>query len=296
MLPLWLQQLQNEHELILRALDVLEKQTSAPMPLNNKLYESLRLLLDYGDSIHNTKEENHLFPTLVERGMPRQGPIHQMIMDHEAERELLIKWVQMLSEHTSYAQTTFYSCLRQYIESRREHIRTEKDQLYTRATAFLTPSDEDKLLQAFKHIEMKLFGDGVHDHYEKLLREMELETPHVSRHQLLSLEIQAILEHLKQEALLLDPEGTILYANRKNPALYPGLSLGHYFPRSISDAILKRISDMGKGNLIRPLAYTRNGIRYLLQFLPLLSQEKGVMGVLLLIEEFVNLENAEHLT
>lgn len=50
---------------------------------------SIDFLLEFGDRIHNVKEEKWLFPLLVERGIPQDGPIHVMLSEHEYERNLL---------------------------------------------------------------------------------------------------------------------------------------------------------------------------------------------------------------
>ena len=54
----------------------------------------LRKLLDYlttyTDGCHNKKEEDHLFPLIERRGVPREdGPLAVMLSEHEQSRELL---------------------------------------------------------------------------------------------------------------------------------------------------------------------------------------------------------------
>jgi len=80
-----------EHELLERAMAVL-KNNLEKLPGGDHLQigRALDFLQEFGDKIHNRKEEEFLFPLMQERGVPKQGgPIGVMLMEHEAERQLL---------------------------------------------------------------------------------------------------------------------------------------------------------------------------------------------------------------
>ena len=47
--------------------------------------------MEFGDKVHNKKEEDYLFPLLIQRGIPESGPIRVMLFEHQAERDLLQK-------------------------------------------------------------------------------------------------------------------------------------------------------------------------------------------------------------
>ena len=78
--------LMEEHEVILRALDVLEayanRNQEAPPAL-------LEFFSDFADAHHHGKEEEILFPALEEAGFPHDaGPVGVMLHEHKQGRQL----------------------------------------------------------------------------------------------------------------------------------------------------------------------------------------------------------------
>ena len=102
----WSELLVGEHEMIERAMDVLKGEL---VKLPSGAYDPWTIqratdfLLEFGDRIHNQKEEQVLFPLMVERGIPESGPIRVMLMEHEAERTLL---QQMYDQSPALEQAT----------------------------------------------------------------------------------------------------------------------------------------------------------------------------------------------
>ena len=92
----WDNLLVGEHEMIERAMDVLRKELEK---LPNATYDAfvmqraIDFLVEFGDGIHNMKEEKVLFPLMVKRGIPEGGPIRVMLLEHESERKILRQMV-----------------------------------------------------------------------------------------------------------------------------------------------------------------------------------------------------------
>ena len=87
----WDEILVGEHEMIERALEVLKREAEklpAKVPDMLVLQRAIDFLLQFGDRIHNKKEEEVLFPLMVKRGIPADGPIRVMLSEHESERNL----------------------------------------------------------------------------------------------------------------------------------------------------------------------------------------------------------------
>ena len=85
------QVLMAEHELILEALDSLEKKVAAiragTTPDRAYFEKVVAFLREFADKCHHGKEENLLFKRMTERGFPVQsGPIAVMLSEHEAGR------------------------------------------------------------------------------------------------------------------------------------------------------------------------------------------------------------------
>ena len=126
-----------EHEMIERAMAVLrsnlEKIDEAiKTPL--QMQRSIDFLLEFGDKVHNTKEEKFLFPLMEQKGLPVQGgPIGVMLMEHDAERKLLQRMMAELPNLTEASTTQrqkFAAEGFEYLTIRAEHIWKENDVLY----------------------------------------------------------------------------------------------------------------------------------------------------------------------
>ena len=89
----WDDYLIAEHELIERSMAVLRTcldNFDQAVSQHFQMQRALDFLLAFGDTMHNRKEENILFPLMIKRGLPAQGgPIGVMLMEHESERTLL---------------------------------------------------------------------------------------------------------------------------------------------------------------------------------------------------------------
>ncbi len=125
-----------EHEMIERAMAVLKNnlekiEEAVKTPL--QMQRAIDFLLEFGDKIHNTKEEKFLFPLMGQKGMPVEGgPIGVMLMEHDAERKLL---QQMMAELPNLVEATtadrqkFAAKGFEYLVIRAEHIWKENDVL-----------------------------------------------------------------------------------------------------------------------------------------------------------------------
>ena len=82
-----------EHEMIERAMAVLKDcldnlDASAEDPV--QMTRAMDFLLEFGDKVHNRKEEELLFPHMESKGIPvKGGPLGVMLQEHQAERDLL---------------------------------------------------------------------------------------------------------------------------------------------------------------------------------------------------------------
>lgn len=74
---------------MLTCLDKITEQANATGKLDEaSVSRAIDVIRTFADKGHHGKEENHLFATLVNKGMPRQGgPVGQMLLEHEQGRE-----------------------------------------------------------------------------------------------------------------------------------------------------------------------------------------------------------------
>lgn len=158
--------LRDEHDVILRGLEILEScseklhQGEAVPPAQlESLIEFFRL---YADKTHHGKEEALLFPAMVERGFSYEsGPIHCMMSDHEQNRtltRLMISAVADMRAGDSRAAMRFAEAADNYVYVLREHIQKENMVLFNMAEQVLTAAEEPALLSKFQDVDEKEIG------------------------------------------------------------------------------------------------------------------------------------------
>jgi len=218
----WDDYLVFEHELIERALAVFKgeiEKLPAGGPDTFRLARSIDFLLEFGDRLHNQKEEQHLFPLMERRGIPPMGPIRVMLMEHEAERNLLQSMLTRLPELATAdeaARRTFQREGLDYLAVRAEHIWKENDVLYAMGRQVLTDSDNTDLLAAFQALDLATYGANARDDYAEMVDEIEkgsgARKPLV---QSLSYEqLDALFEALPFEVTFVDANDQVAYFNR----------------------------------------------------------------------------------
>ncbi|HVZ19381.1 MAG TPA: hemerythrin domain-containing protein [Terriglobales bacterium] len=158
--------LREEHDNILRGLELLEACSDklrdgcevSPKTMED-LIEFFRL---YADKTHHGKEEDLLFPAMIEHGFSREeGPIHCMLADHEHNRSLTR---EMIAATESYrggdkkAGLRFAKAACEYVRALREHIQKENLVLFVMADNTLPVEDEPELLARFQEVDGKKIG------------------------------------------------------------------------------------------------------------------------------------------
>ncbi|HEX7232537.1 MAG TPA: hemerythrin domain-containing protein, partial [Candidatus Binatia bacterium] len=80
--------LSDEHRVIERVLDALQRLTALPVNQSLRQWrEALDFFRGFADQCHHFKEERLLFPAMEEHGIPSEGgPIGMMLQEHEEGR------------------------------------------------------------------------------------------------------------------------------------------------------------------------------------------------------------------
>ncbi len=132
------QLLMEEHEIILRALDVLEALAQRGVSASQALVD---FFTDFADTHHHAKEEEILFPALEEAGFPHDaGPVGVMLHEHSEGRRL----VKAL--HDPQAALAYAALLR-------AHIQKENQVLFPMADRAV--EDQRRVDQAFDDFEQQ---------------------------------------------------------------------------------------------------------------------------------------------
>lgn len=155
--------LREEHEVILRALALLERfgrrlETQQPVDRNG-LGWLREFFVTFADRCHHSKEEQHLFPALERHGIPKEGgPVGMMLYEHEEGRALLRAMAQGDDRQVAEA-------IRGYTALLRGHIDKENGILFSMADQVLPEEEQRELLSAFGKVEHVMVDPGAHERF-----------------------------------------------------------------------------------------------------------------------------------
>jgi len=286
-----------EHEMIERAMAVLknnlekiDEAVKAPL----QMQRAIDFLLEFGDKVHNTKEEEFLFPLMGQKGLPVQGgPIGVMLMEHDAERNLLQRMMAELpnlAEAATTARQKFAAEGFEYLTIRAEHIWKENDVLYPMGRKLFSDEDNTSLLNAFKTLDQQTYGDEARDHYAQMLAEVEKDSEARKRliRNLSYEQIDAIMETLPFEVTFVDAEDTVAYFNKLDKTkLFPRTRsvIGRKVDKCHPEKSVGMVTQIVDGFKDRTMDHAEFWIDFrddkiLIRYYPVYSEAGEYMGVL----------------
>lgn len=174
------QDLRDEHEGILVMLSVLERigidlQDGKAANLDH-LEQIANFLTTFSDRCHHGKEEDLLFPALVDAGIPKEGgPIGVMLAEHAQGRAYIRAMRDALSRlHAGDANAVpaYVAAALGYVQLLRGHIAKENTVLFVMAEQRLSPEAHARLAEGFEQIERERIGEGVHEQFHALLHQL----------------------------------------------------------------------------------------------------------------------------
>jgi hemerythrin-like domain-containing protein len=154
--------LSQEHRAIEAKLDELEDRIRSiesgdpfPRPFFD---EALDFFRNFADGCHHAKEENLLFPRMMERGVARNGgPIGVMLAEHDEGRAYLKAVRDNLDaaeQGSPDARRLVVHNASGYIDLLRQHIHKEDNILFRMAKMVLQPDDVAELTREFAAVEI----------------------------------------------------------------------------------------------------------------------------------------------
>jgi len=173
------QQLKDEHEgvkIMLNILDRISRQLEGAGSLNKDHFEGIiEFLKGFVDKCHHGKEEDLLFPALVDAGIPKEGPIAVMLREHETGRN----YVRAISKaHAAYtagdksSSKDIIQNVRGYISLLTSHIDKENNVLFGMADSRLSAKKQEELFEGFEKIEEERIGIGKHEEFHGLIEKL----------------------------------------------------------------------------------------------------------------------------
>jgi hemerythrin-like domain-containing protein len=145
----------QDHKIILRALDVLEQM--AKRVENHQVLEHddvetlLRFLRSFADDYHQGKEESALFPELRRAFATQDGPLRQMLFEHDQERSLVEGIEDALFTRKGLEFVHFAHRL---VELMRDHVRKEDRILFGIVDRSLSEGQDENVVNQFNQFNL----------------------------------------------------------------------------------------------------------------------------------------------
>jgi DUF438 domain-containing protein len=180
----------------------------------------LDFFCNYVDQVHNRKEEEHLFPLIEKRGVPRQGgPLAVMLAEHEQSRALLARLLEVGRE-VAGGEVARMAALREVFEEYaallRNHFWKENDILYPMAMRVMSPEDAAAVAAGIEAVEAAA-GEGVRQRYYALADEIVAATGLEDLSRGLDPDVlAAILNTLPVELSFVDADDTVRYFSHED--------------------------------------------------------------------------------
>ncbi len=305
----WDDWLVAEHEMIERAMEVLKTNLDKVLDGKHDKVQTARaidFLLEFGDKIHNIKEEKFLFPRMGERGAPTEGgPIGVMLLEHDLERKLLVKMqmaLDTLSTASDDEKAVFVKEGLEYLTIRAEHIWKENDILYNMGRQILTEDDFAYLLEAFQDSDLQHYGEQASAKFTAMLEEVEEGGTKMRLVENLSTDqLHAIMETLPMEVTFVDADDTVAYFNRLDKEkIFPrtrsviGRKVHKCHPEKSVDTVLKIVAGFKDKTLDKAEFWIDfRDEKVLIRYFPVYSDTDEYMGVLEVTQEVAWIQKLE---
>lgn len=292
----WDEILVGDHEMIERAMDILGRELEK-LPDNTQdvfvIKRAVDFLLVFGDGIHNQKEEAALFPLMIQRNIPEDGPIRVMLSEHEAERNLLKQMTAEsagLSNASAESRADFMKRGKEYIEIRANHIWKENDVLFKMGAQVFSDKDAADLVEQFQNISTQAYGADADQKFAQMLQEVEKggRARRSLIHNLSMEQIDAIMETLPVEVTFVDADDTVAYFNRLDKEKIfvrsrsvVGRKVEKCHPEKSVDTVKRIVNGFKDGSMDKADFWIDfMGDKVLIRYFPVRSEAGEYMGVL----------------
>jgi len=222
----WKELLMRDHETTEKVFEAGERAFANGRPDPAMVRELLRYFVEYVDGCHNKKEENHLFPLIEERGVPREGgPLAVMLQEHETSKGLLAK-LRPLAERYADGDAGILEELQtvylDYINLLKQHFWKENDILYPMAERVLSAEDSANIVRGIEQTEQAVSPDARERYYKLAGELMKWGQIKDLCHNLDHDTLGAILNTLPVELSFVDANDTVRYFSHENhPKIFP---------------------------------------------------------------------------
>ena len=139
-----------------------------------RLIEFLRVFVD---KCHHAKEEDVLFPALVEDGEPIENDLVKVLLaEHAAGRKLVSEMTEALTSYQAGNRDSvsdLRGAARSYTQLLTDHIAKEDSELYPLADIKISAAAQQEMVEVFEKIEIERIGMGTHEKFHAMLGEFK---------------------------------------------------------------------------------------------------------------------------
>ena len=173
--------LRKDHALIEKMINAL--QTISSLLSNGKqipesiLNQAIDFSINFTNTCHHGKEEESLFPTLENKGMPREGgPIARMLYEHQITKNLAESIIKSTKNYVSYGDyKELVKDIDNYVQHVSLHLSKENQRLFAMADIILKDQENQVNNNLIEVEQEKLDKIGSsREHYEKLIDNINL--------------------------------------------------------------------------------------------------------------------------
>ena len=170
--------LMNEHGVILTVQNAAEGEVRRIRQGGeidkDRLLKMIEFFQEFGDRCHHGKEEDMYFPAAVKRnGKKVEEIVNRMEKEHVIFRGLL-ESVKSALRSGDMAEKDLRLAITErlgvYSEMLYEHIEIENIELFTEIE--FTAEKREELLERFRRFENEVLGEGFHEKYKKMARDI----------------------------------------------------------------------------------------------------------------------------
>jgi uncharacterized protein len=217
----WSELLMNDHQTTEKVFEAVERALAGPgNPSAGLLSDAARYFMEYVDGCHNKKEENHLFPLIEQRGIPRHGgPLAVMLMEHEQNRAMLPQLTGLVDAYVggdAGVLSQLRAVVADYVALMKSHFWKENDILYPMARRVMSAADGQAVIAGIEATEASVGADTRAKYYglaDRIIRGGGVED--------LSFGVErevmaAILNTLPVELSFVDKDDTVRYFSHEN--------------------------------------------------------------------------------
>lgn len=254
----WTELLMRDHETTEKVFEAGERLLEAPNPDPQLVQKLLDYFVGYVEACHNRKEEDHLFPLIERRGVPRHGgPLAVMLMEHEQSKHVLGQLKTAATDYVagnSDALDPLRAVYAQYIDLLKNHFWKENDILYPLAQRVMAIADGEAVVAGIEATEAACGPDTRAKYYaladELIVGGAVKDLVHGLDHDTLG----AMLNTLPIELSFVDAEDTVRYFSHENhPKIFPrtrgaiGMKVQNCHPRKSVHLVNRILEDFRAG-------------------------------------------------